>query len=127
MSDRGRRAEGSVDMAAAECIEAGSELQEGRPPSLIEECESLCRTLGGMALGEYRMGSNVSGGWSPPNEDSRRILRIVETRSGNCEEARWKKLAMEVFAERYGDPSDIWIIVLKNACAELDLAASREF
>ena len=127
MCDTGRRADGSVDMPAPECIETGSELQKERPLSLIEECESLCRTLGGMALGEYRMGANVSGGWSPPNEVSRRILRIVETRSGNWEEARWKKLAMEVFAERYGDPSDIWIVVLKNACAELDLAASREF
>ena len=62
----------------------------------------------------------------PPNEVSRRILQIVGRRSRNWEEARWKKLAMEVFAERYGDPSDIWIIVLKNVCEELDLVASRE-
>ena len=108
MSGTWRRAEGSAEMAAPECIETRSELQEVRPLSLIEECESLL--VVGEKIISFRGAVNVAGTNFPceaiPLEDVfRQIMRIAQTRPLTPRAALAKKTALELFADQYGDPA----------------------
>ena len=105
-------------------------------PGLIEVCESVCRGL----AGECFVGDNPPGleDWGeilgcqaspikglPSAEVLRRLTWIARTRAADWREVLAKKLVLEFFAERYGNPADIWIVLLKCACEDLDLVAAR--
>jgi DNA-directed RNA polymerase subunit F len=113
-----------------ECGGLNGECEEETRLNLLDECQSVLRVLESPQFcsrdrlretsGEMR-----SSEWPPPAEVVGRIARIMKTRANNWREVLAKKEVMKVFAERYGDPSDIWVIMLKGGCEELDLAASR--
>jgi len=131
MTGTGRRVEGSAETASPErTVTTGSEVREERPLSLIEECESLFAVAGNIV--SFRGAVNAAGTScrceATPSEDVlRQIIRIVETRALTPRERLAKKTALEYVADEYGDPADIWIILIKGICADLDLMESRAF
>ena len=106
------------------------------PPSLIEACESVCRALGGAPpyAGEDHLLQDwdgilalqiVSRKGAPSAGMLRRINWIARTKALDWRAMQAKKLAVHYFAESYGDPANILVILLKSVCEDLDLGRDQ--
>jgi len=125
-----------IEERSADVHEDRAAREDDGAPGLIEACESVCRGLAGKLFvadnppgledwGEILDCQASSIKELPSAEVLRRIIWIARTRAADWRAVRAKKLVLEFFAERYGDPSDIWVVLLKSACEDLDLSAAR--
>jgi hypothetical protein len=114
----------------SDCAGPNRAREEETRLNLLDECQSVLRVLASPQFCSRdrlleMMGEMQSPELPPPEEVVRRIARIMKTRARNSREVLARKAVIELFAEKYGDPSDIWVIMLKGGCEDLDLAASR--